>query len=330
MASYFLQRLIFSFLVIVTAASSIFFLPKFSPRNPVREKLAQEAMRGGYLQEGMDTMVAAYETKFGLNRPLWEQYIDYLGDLFHFDLGYSIAFYPKPVWELIGEALPWTIGLLCFSTIVAFFLGSFVGALVAWPRAAKIVSFFTPSLVMLSAIPYYLLGLFLFYLFAFKLKWFPLGGGYSFMSSPEWSLSFIKEVLYHAALPAASIVIAQAGTWAIGMRGIMVTIMDQDYMRFAEARGLKSRRVFYYGLRNAMLPQTTILALALGHIVSNAILVELVFGYPGIGTLLLRSISALDYFVIYGVVFVIILVLATALMVVDLLYPLLDPRVAYE
>ncbi|MBA3015870.1 MAG: ABC transporter permease [Desulfobulbaceae bacterium] len=330
MFHYFLKRLTFSFLVVFTAASTIFFLPKFSPRNPVREKLAQEAMRGGYLQEGMDKMVVAYETKFGLDRPIWDQYIDYLSDLFHFDLGSSIVFYPKPVLELIGEALPWTIGLLSCSTIIAFIFGSFVGALVAWPRASKILRFLTPSLVMLSSIPYYLLGLALFYLLAFKMKWFPLGGGFSFMSSPEWSLSFIKEVLYHAALPAGSIVIAQAGTWAIGMRGIMVTIMDEDYMRFAEARGLKDWRVFYYGFRNALLPQTTILALALGHIVSNAILVELVFGYPGIGTLLLRSINSLDYFVIYGVVYVIILVLAAALLVVDLVYPLLDPRVAYE
>jgi len=327
---YLLRRLLLLAFIIWTAATINFFIPKISPRNPVREKLAQEALRGGYLAEGMEQMIEAYEQKFGLDKPAWQQYLLYMKDIVRFDLGYSIAFYPKKVLDLIGEALPWTLGLLTVSTIIAFTFGSVIGALIAWPRAPKFFRVFVPSLVVLSAIPFYLLGLLLIYVLAFRWKLFPLGGGYGIGTIPGWNLDFIGQILRHAMLPALSIVLAQAGGWAIGMRGMMVTVEGEDYMNFAEAKGLKDSRIFFrYGVRNALLPQVTSLALALGYIVSGAVLVELVFGYPGIGTLLVRSISSLDYFVIYGVVFVLIVAIGVALLLIDLIYPLLDPRIKY-
>ncbi|HEY66177.1 MAG TPA: ABC transporter permease [Caldilineae bacterium] len=328
---YLLRRFLLLILIMWTAATLNFFIPKLTPRNPIREKLAEQATRGGYLQEGMEEMLKAYEEKFGLDKPLWQQYLTYLSDMIRLDLGYSIANYPKTVLELIGEALPWTIGLLTTATLIAFLFGTLVGALIAWPKAPRLFQYLVPPLMTLSAIPYYLLGLVLIYFLAFRLRLFPLGGGYSIGTIPSLTPSFILDVIRHSILPALSMVLAGAGFWALGMRGMMVTVLGEDYITFAEAKGLKERRIFFrYALRNALLPQVTSLALSMGNVVSGAVLVEVVFGYPGMGTLLARSINYLDYFVIYGIVFVVIVAIGLAMLIMDLIYPLLDPRISYE
>ncbi len=167
----------------------------------------------------------------------------------------------------------------------------------------------------------------LIYLFAARLGWFPISGGYGIISIPEWSWEFAMEVAHHAVLPSLSIIIASIGVWAIGMRGMMVTVQGEDYVTFAEAKGLKPGRIFLrYGLRNAMLPQVTALALYFGQIVTGAVLVEIVFSYPGLGSLLLDSIKLFDFPTIYGIVFILTLTVALSMLAVDLLYPLLDPR----
>ena len=189
----------------------------------------------------------------------------------------------------------------------------------------------TRFFLTLSAIPYYLLGLVLVYFFSFSLKWFPLGGGYTLGTIPTLSWSFITDAVHHSILPALSIVLASLGTWAIGMRGMMISGLGEDYINFAEAKGLRERQVFFqYALRNTLLPQTTALALSMGFVVSGAVLVEVVFGYPGVGTVLYRAIQTFDYFVIYGVVFILILSIGLATLAIDLLYPLLDPRIVYH
>lgn len=318
-------------LVIWAAATLNFFIPKLTPRNPLREKLLAEATRSGYIAPGFEEMVQAYETKFGLDRPLWQQYLTYLGDVARGDLGYSIANYPKTVWELILEGLPWTIGLLLTTTLLAFLIGSLLGALMAWPKASHWFRYILPSLLIFGAIPAYVIALTLIYFVAFRWKLVPLGGGYSIGSTPSLTMSFMLDVLHHSILPALALVLAGAGGWAIGMRGMMVTVQGEDYMTFAEAKGLKEWRLFLkYGVRNALLPQVTSLALALSFIVSGSVLVELVMGYPGLGTLLARSINQLDYFMIYGIVFVIIVAIAITMFIMDIIYPLLDPRITYE
>jgi peptide/nickel transport system permease protein len=183
-------------------------------------------------------------------------------------------------------------------------------------------------LLTLSAIPYYLLGLILLYIFAFSYKMLPLSGGYDVGQRPEFSPDFIGQVFKHSLLPALSIILAALGSWALGMRAMMVTTEGEDYMTFAESRGLRNPTIFYrYALRNAVLPQFTSLALALGHIVSGALIVEVIFTYPGVGSVLFNAIRGADYFVIYGVVFMIVLTLALSTLVLDLAYPLLDPRI---
>ena len=186
-------------------------------------------------------------------------------------------------------------------------------------------------LMTLSSIPFYILGLILVYLLAFTLKWFPISGGYNQLSIPNWSVSFVLDILHHSILPAFSIILASLGSWAIGMRGMMISGLGEDYITFAEAKGLQDREIFLrYALRNALLPQTTALALSLGYIVSGAVLVEVVFGFPGVGTVLYQAIRLFDYFLIYGVVLMLIFAIGLAMLIMDLLYPLLDPRITYQ
>ena len=326
-ADYLIKRLALFVAVILFGASLNFFLPRLSGQDPIMQRLMEETLSGAALQAGVQDLVATYRAKFGLDRPLLLQYFSYLGDLARFDLGYSIANYPKSVASLIGDALPWTIGLLSVSTIIAFSLGSLLGALVGWEGSPRWVRGLLPFFFVFSAVPFFLLGLVLLHFFAFQHTWLPLFGAYTGGTAPAWSLDFALDVARHAILPGAAIVLASMGHWALGMRGMMVTVRGEDYMLMARAKGLKGSRIFFrYALRNAVLPQTTKLALELGHIVSGAVLVEVVFGYPGIGTLLLHSIQLFDYFVVQGIVITIVIAIAAAMLAMELLYPWLDPR----
>ncbi len=329
--SFIVRRLGLLVLIIWAAATLNFFIPKLTPRNPIAEKLLAETARTGYVPPGFAEYVESYMERFGLNKPLWEQYIDYVVAMARFDLGYSISNYPRTVGSLIGEALPWTLGLLLTATLIAFFLGTGIGALMGWPRASGFARSVLPFFLILGAIPAYVIALTLIYFVAFRAKLLPIGGGYGIGTIPDGSLSFFFDVVKHSLLPALALILASMGGWAIGMRGMMVTVHGEDYMVFAEAKGLKERRLFYkYGVRNALLPQVTGLALAVSFIVSGAVLVELVFGYPGLGSLLARSIRTLDYFTIYGIVFVIIVAIGLTMFIMDMIYPLLDPRISYH
>lgn len=324
---YVLKRLVLFVAVIFIGASLNFFLPRLAGQDPIMQRLMEQTLSGAALQAGVDDLVQTYNEKFGLDRPVFLQYLTYLGDVARFDLGYSIANYPVRVADLIADALPWTIGLLTVATLIAFVAGSLLGAIVGWDGSPRWVRGLLPFFFLFSAVPFFLLGLVLLHFFAFQHEWFPLFGAYTGGTIPTWSFAFAWDVLKHAFLPALAIVLASMGAWALGMRGMMVTIRGEDYMLMARAKGLKSRRIFFrYGLRNAVLPQTTKLALELGHIVSGAVLVEVVFGYPGIGTLLLHSIQLFDYFVVQGIVFIVVVAIATAMLFVELLYPWLDPR----
>lgn len=330
--SYIARRFLIFLFVIWAAVTLIFFLPRFSTQNPIREKLNQEMLRGGYIQVGMQQMIEEYERKFGLDQPLWKQYGTYLSDMSRLDFGYSIAYYPKTVKSILAESLPWSIGLLGTTTVIAFSVGSLLGALLSWHRAPQALKYLFPPLLMISAVPFYLLGLVLIYLLAFANPWFPLFGGYSAGTIPDWlSLSFWGDVLRHSFLPALSMVLAGIGLWALTMRGMMVTVQGEDYMTMAEAKGLKGTTIFFrYALRNSILPQVTSLVLAMGNIVGGAVLVEVVFGFPGIGTQLYHAIREFDYFVIYGIIFCVVLAIALGTFLLDVLYPRLDPRINYR
>ena len=317
------------FLIVIWGAATLnFFLPRLAPGDPIRERLFALSTQGGLTQTGVEEMVASYNERFGLDQPLWKQYFYYLWDMLTFNFGYSLSLFPAKASDLIFDALPWTVGLLLVTTVISFILGTLMGALIAWPKSPKWLEYCAAPMLTLAAIPYYLLALVLLYVFAFSLKWFPLSGGYSPGTQPTMTLDFWVDVIKHSILPALSIILAAIGTWAIAIRGMMISTNGEDYMTFAEARGLKSNTMFYrYSLRNAMLPQVTSLALSLGHIVSGALIVEVVFTYPGVGSLLYNAIRGADYFLVYGIVFMVVLALGVATMLVDLAYPILDPRI---
>jgi peptide/nickel transport system permease protein len=320
------KRLLMFVAIIWTAATLNFFLPKLAPTDPIESKLLQDAESGSTTVD-IAALTREYRARFELDAPLVVQYGRYLKDVARGDLGFSIAFYPTRVSAILTDALPWTIGLTGMATLIAFLLGSLLGALTIWPGTRGAMRWAVPGLMVFSAIPYYLIGLVLIYFLGFQFGWFPMQGGYDVVAHPGWSWTFATDVAYHATLPALSMVLAGLGNWALSMRSLMVSVQGQDFMMFAEARGLNPKRRFYvYGMRNAILPQVVTLALQFGHIAGGAILVEVVFGYPGIGSTLFRAIEQSDYFVIYGVVLVITVSIAVAMLIVELITPLLDPR----
>jgi peptide/nickel transport system permease protein len=264
----------------------------------------------------------------GINGALWQEYLTYLTNSLRLDFGYSSAFYPTSVSDMIATALPWTIGMLGTASVIAWVLGCLLGAVLAWPGSPLIVRLIGPPIMALQALPYYLFGLLLMAVFVFQLHAFPLMGGYSGGTFPGPRLDFALDILYHSILPALSVVLVALGGWALLTRSLVVTTLEEDFMLFAEAKGLRVRTLFLrYALRNVLLPQVTALGLSLGQIVSGAVLVEQVFAYPGIGRLLTISIRSSDYNLLGGVVFIIIVGVSLATLILDLAYPLLDPRI---
>jgi peptide/nickel transport system permease protein len=265
-----------------------------------------------------------------VDRPLWEQYLTYLRDLARFDLNYSLSGYPNRVSDLIGGALPWTIVLLGTTSLLAWAIGTLLGAALAWPSTPRLVQFLFPPLMMLSAAPYFITAMLLLYLLAFRLRLFPQGGGYEAGTFPDLSPAFALNLVQHAILPALSIILAAIATWGISMRSLLVSLRGEDFMLLAEAKGLRRLTIFLrYSIRNALLPQVTGLGIALGQIVSGGLLVEAVFRYPGLGGLLLRAILTRDFLLAQGIVLIVIVSIGLVTLVLDLLYPLLDPRLTH-
>jgi peptide/nickel transport system permease protein len=325
--SYILKRLAMFLAVILCSATINFAVPRLSPSDPTAAALEQLISRGQQVQ-GAAQIIAAYRQRFGLDDPILVQYLRYLWNTLHFDLGYSIAYFPQKVESSLATALPWTIGLLATSTLVAFALGSILGALLAWPSAPSFVRSLAPVLMVLSAVPYYLMALIILYGFANLTKLFPLGGAYGTQAFQGFSLHTVGDILYHAFLPGLSIVLAGIGFWALGMRGAMINVLGEDYLTLAEAKGLTRERIFFrYAIRNALLPQITSLAIALGTVASGSVLVEVAFNYPGIGYVLYNALRSSDYYLIQGVSFCLVLAVAVAVLILDLIYPLLDPRI---
>jgi len=229
------------------------------------------------------------------------------------------------------EALPWTIGLLIVTTVLSFILGNLLGALAAWPQAPGWLRSIATSFVLLMGVPPVLMGVLLIFFIAFRLKLLPMSGSHSIGIVPTMTTSFVLDMAKHQILPALSLIFGTVGGWVLGMRGMGVTVQGEDYVLFAEHKGLSSATIFRdYFLRNALLPQVTAFALALGTVVTSAVVVEQIFGLPGVGSILGAAIRANDFLVIYGIVLFVTIVIATLMVLVELLYPLLDPRIRHE
>ncbi len=328
---YVAKRTLQLLLIVFIAVTFNFLIPRMIPGDPVESALQTKIAVSGSVSVDVQAVAAAYRAKFGLDKPMWLQYLNYWGGIFGRDLGVSLVDFPQPVVEKIQSAVPWTLGLLMLSTVISFTLGSILGALLAWPRAPRALHVLVPPFMLLSSVPFFLLAIVLVFTFSVIVPWFPPGGGFDPVSILRFDLTTALDVGYHAVLPALALVLGSVGFWALGMRAMMISILGEDYITFADSKGLPPQRVFlWYGMRNALLPQITSLAIALGSILSGAVLVEAIFNYPGLGGILFTAIAGKDYFVIQGIVLMLIFALALALFVVDLIYPLVDPRIRYQ
>jgi len=317
-------------LTVWLGATIIFFIPRLGKSNPVDAILGRLAQSGASV-ENANALIASYKRRFGLDQSVFSQYVHYLRNAFTFHQGYSLAQFPANVDTLIARAAPYTIGLMLVAIVVSFALGTLIGALLGWNRTNPVLKRVLPITLIFTALPAFMLGILLIYLFAFRLQWFPFAGAYSSDVSPGLNFAFIGSVIRHGTLPALSVVIVTMGGWALGMRGMMITTAGEDYMVLADAKGLRPSRIFWsYGVRNAMLPQVTQLGLALGSIASGFVVVESVFAYPGLGGLLYQAVIDNDYTLIQGICFYLVLGVAVAVLILDLTYPLLDPRISYS
>jgi peptide/nickel transport system permease protein len=319
---FLLRRVVFYLVAAWVAVTVNFLIPRLVPGNPA-ETLFQHSTG---LQPGA---LKALEAEFGIGNSgsLLHQYGQYLWNILHGDLGTSFSNFPSPVSSIIGATLPWTLVLVGTATVIAFVLGTALGILAAWRRNGWLDRVL-PGLTFLQATPYFFLALLLVDAVATHLHWFPAQRGYDFPPYvPGWNWGFIQNAAYHSVLPAFTIVITTMAGWMLQMRNVMITTIGEDYVLAAQAKGLSSRRVVMaYAARNAILPQLAGFGLALGFVVSGALLMEIVFNYPGVGFELFTSVQADDYPTTQGIFLIIALVVLLANFVMDAVYVLADPR----
>jgi peptide/nickel transport system permease protein len=322
-----MQRVITYFSVVFAALMINFAIPRFIPGDPLTIIIGRLSYQGAKI--GAEGLIEEYKRMFGLKGDMITQLISYLREVFKGNLGYSIMAFPTTVTELIMRSLPWTIGLLLTTTLVSWGVGTLIGAIAGWRgEESKLSKIFSPLALVLYTIPYWLLAMILIFMLAYTLALFPLSGGYSPWMTPSLSLDFILDLARHATLPALSIILSSLGWWFLSMRSMIIAMKGEDFMLLAEAKGLGEKRIMWkYAFRNALLPQVTALALAIGYIASGALLTEVIFAYPGIGWLLYTAIVNLDYPLIQGVTLIIILCVCTATFILDVIYPLVDPRI---
>ncbi|MGH2531259.1 MAG: ABC transporter permease [Thermomicrobiales bacterium] len=325
--NYLAERVVILIATVVISVTAVFFLPRLVPGDPLGAIYIQLASVGGSM--GGEAQVEAFRERFGLDRSLIAQYFSYLREVAQGNLGYSISSFPTRVTTLLGNAVPWTVGLLSVTTVISWLLGSFLGAVVGWSGGrSRALKGFVPVALLLYTTPYYILAIILVYMLAFYWPIFPISGAYPAGADPSFSLAFIGDVIRHGTLPALSIILVSLGWWFLSMRSLIISEQGQDYILWAEAKGLPRRRIFWaYAVRNALLPQTTGLALGLGHIVGGALITEVIFAYPGLGYLIYNSIKGSDYPVIQGSILLLIVSVAVANFILDLANPLIDPRI---
>ena len=322
--TFILRRLAFYLVAAWVAVTANFFIPRAVPGNAVQAVMSKFP---GQLQPAAFDAISAM-LGVGHQGSLWHQYVTYLDDTAHFNFGVSVSQFPTPVSAVLGAALPYTLTLVGVATLIAFFLGTGLGVLAGW-RAGGWLDRSLPGLMFVQAIPYFFLALLVVEVFAVTLGWFPPAGGFDGQNySPGWNGGFISSAVDHAILPAFTIVVTSVAGWMLQMRNVMVTTVGEDYVIAAQAKGLPDRRVITtYAARNALLPQLQGFGLALGFVVSGALVMEIVFSYPGIGLLLVNAVQGTDYPLMQAIFLVITFAVLIANLVIDLILVLFDPRV---
>jgi len=319
---FLLRRIVFYLVAAWASLTLAFVIPRLMPGDPASAMFAR--FHGKLKPEAIDALRAT----FGFSdAPLWQQYLSYLRHVLTGDLGVSVSYFPANVGDVIATGLVWTLFLTGFALVLAYGIGTLLGILSAWKRGGWLDAIAPPIFVFLGAFPFFWLAMLALSLFGFMLGWSPVRHAYDDHLTPGPSLAFMWSVLTHAFLPAVTIVIATIGGWMLDMRNTMMSILGEDYITLAHAKGLPPRRVmFRYAARNALLPNITSFGMALGFVLSGSLLTEIVFSYPGQGYLLIQAVRSLDYPLIQGLFLTITLAVLGANLIVDLVYVWLDPR----
>jgi peptide/nickel transport system permease protein len=320
MKIYFARKLLTYLLTFWVAVTVDWAIPRFMPGDPVQGLISRMASQ----PESADALTGYYTEAFGLDVPVWKQYLNFWAALFHGDLGISIWQFPRPVSDLIVEAVPYTLALLLPAILLSFIAGNKVGAMAA--RRKVLDNTALPLGYVLTATPYMWLAIVFAYMFGSVWGILPISGAYSYGLQPAWTWEFTKSFLEYWILPFASLFLVGFGGWAIGMRNMIIYELEADYAHYLEALGAPRRLVRRYAYRNALLPQITGLALALGAVLAGALVTEVVFNYPGVGSLVLTAIQNRDYFLLQGIFLFIIVGVLIANFLVDIAYMLIDPR----
>jgi len=317
--------------VIFLGVTAVFLIPRLTPNDPVQRTLQEMRARGAYLDPGtMDEIIEDMTEMYGLEGSWGEQYIAFWERLVRGDFGVSFFQFPTRVNKLIWVSLPWTLGLLLVTTMINWTIGNLVGALAGYYSRKRWSRVLDTVAMIVRPLPYYIFAFALLLIFSYVVRWFPVSGGYSFGRKVALNWPFIKDVLWHSALPALSLVILGAAVNFQTMKLIVQNINAESFVQYAKLGGVTESRILSkYVTRNAILPQITGLALSFGQIFSGALITEIVFSYPGIGTLLYNAIINGDYNLIMGITIFSILAITTAILILDLLYPLFDPRIRY-
>ena len=318
---FIVRRLVFYLVTAWVALTINFFIPRAMPGNAVQSIMSK-------FPNLQPAAYRALEALLGVGHPgsIWSQYTSYLDDIFHFNFGTDVSQYPASVSSLLGQTLPWTVTLVGTATVIAFLIGTGLGILAGWRHGGSLDRVL-PGLMFLQAIPYFFFALILLELFASKFHVFPLGQGYAQGLIPGWHWDFISSAVYHSLLPALTIVLTSIAGWMLTMRNVMITTVGEDYVIAAQAKGLPNRRVIYtYAARNALLPQLQGFGLAVGFVVQGALVMEIVFSYPGIGLLLLNAVSSNDYPLMQAIFLVITFAVLLANLIVDVIVVFADPR----
>jgi peptide/nickel transport system permease protein len=319
---FLIRRAGFFLLTLWAALSLNFFLPRIMPGNPINNIISK-------LHNVTAAQELAIEHSLGINdkASIWQQYLTYLGHTAQGNLGLSYGNGGEPVSQLIRTALPYTLGLIGITTILAFIIGTAIGAIAGWRRGSQLDSALPPLFVFTTAIPFFWVGMMLILIFSSILGVLPSYGAYPLGVTPSLSLSFIGQLLQYAVLPALTLLITSIGGWVLTMRNTMVTTLTEDYVRMARAKGLSSSKIMIsYAARNAILPNITGFAMSLGFVVSGAILVEYVFNYPGLGNMLLTAVNNVDYPLMQGLFLIITICVLVAILLSDIATAILDPR----
>jgi peptide/nickel transport system permease protein len=320
--NYLRRKALIYAITFVVAVSLCWLIPRFMPGDPISRMIA--ATGAVQTQEQFSAMEDYYNRVFGYDLPLWRQYVNYWVAVFQGDFGISVYAFPKPVSELIRGALPYTLGLLVPAILLSWYLGNKLGALAA--RRKVLDNTLLPLSYLLTATPYVWMAILLAWALGVVWEIFPTAYGYDQLLIPAWSWKFVGSLLSHWFLPFLSLFLVLVGGWAIGMRNLVIYELETDYANYLNSLGAPERLVRRYAFRNALLPQVTGLALTLGVIVAGNIVTEVVFAYPGLGTLILQAIQREDFFLLQGVLLFVVIGVLVANFVIDLAYLVLDPR----